>query len=89
MKMYTYGEWEKVVNGGNGATTPNFLVHEGDNVYEVYLTGSAKTSTTASNKKADSTNPKTGDTIYAPVMIMGASVSALAVLYYLNKKRAY
>ena len=49
-------------------------------------TASTSSSTTA---KADSSNPKTGDAIYAPIMIMGASVSALAVLYYLNKKRAY
>ena len=42
-----------------------------------------------SSSKADSTNPKTGDNIFAPVAVMGLSVSALAVLFYLNKKRAY
>lgn len=38
---------------------------------------------------ADKTNPKTGDMIFAPVAVMGLSVSALAVLLYLNKKRAF
>ena len=35
------------------------------------------------------TNPKTGDEIFVPVAVMGLSVSALAVLFYLNKKRAF
>lgn len=38
---------------------------------------------------ADKTNPKTGDMIYAPMMVLGLSASALAVLFYLNKKRAF
>ena len=42
-----------------------------------------------SSAAADSSNPKTGDNIFAPVAVMGLSVSALAVLFYLNKKRAY
>lgn len=41
------------------------------------------------SSSADTTNPKTGDMIMTPVIVMGASVSALAVLFYLNKKRAY
>lgn len=45
--------------------------------------------TSSSSSKADSSNPKTGDMIFAPVAVMGLSVSALAVLFYLNKKRAY
>ena len=43
----------------------------------------------SSNSKADASNPKTGDTIFAPVAVLGLSTSALAVLFYLNKKRAY
>ena len=38
---------------------------------------------------ADGSNPKTGDMIMAPVAVMGLSVSALAVLLFLNKKRAF
>lgn len=87
MTMYTYDEFEKVIAGKDASTTPYFKVHDGDNIYEVYLTGSRKT--TSGGATADSSNPKTGDMIYMPVMVMGASVSALAVLFYLNKKRAY
>jgi hypothetical protein len=42
-----------------------------------------------SKANADSSNPKTGDMIIAPVAVMGMSVSALAVLFYLNKKRQF
>jgi hypothetical protein len=42
-----------------------------------------------SSANADSTNPKTGDEIFVPMTVLFASVSSLAVLYYLNKKRAY
>ena len=43
----------------------------------------AKTSSTA-----DSSNPKTGDTIIMTVTVMGLSTAALAAVYYISKKRA-
>ena len=90
MKMYTYDNWCKVVEGKDSSTSPYFQVHDGDNVYEVYVSGSRKTSSSGSSSAtADSSNPKTGDMIFAPVAVMGLSVSALAVLFFLNKKRAY
>ena len=91
MKIYTYTEWEKVINGKDANKTTSFVVKGGsnDNVYEVYLTGSVKSSSSSSSATADSSNPKTGDMIFAPVAVMGLSVSALAVLFFLNKKRAY
>ena len=45
--------------------------------------------TTSSGSTADSTNPKTGDMIYMPVAVLGLSASALAVMFYLKKKRAF
>lgn len=42
-----------------------------------------------SSYTADSTNPKTGDMIFTTVSVMGASAACLAVLFYLNKKRAF
>ena len=42
----------------------------------------AKTSATA-----DTSNPKTGDTIFVPVMVMGLTASALAAAYVFGKKR--
>ena len=37
--------------------------------------------------KADSSNPKTGDTIFVPVMVMGVTATALAAAYVFGKKR--
>ena len=37
---------------------------------------------------ADSSNPKTGDMIFAPIAVMTVSASALALFFFLNKKRA-
>ena len=42
----------------------------------------AKTASTA-----DSSNPKTGDTIFVPVMVLGLTASALAAAYVIGKKR--
>ena len=33
-------------------------------------------------------NPKTGDTIYMAVTVMGLSAASLAAVYYISKKRA-
>lgn len=41
-----------------------------------------------SSSSADSSNPKTGDNIMMAVSVMTLSASALAVFFYLNKKRA-
>lgn len=45
----------------------------------------AKLKTTST---ADSTNPKTGDSIFMTVTVMTLSASALALFFFLNKKRA-
>lgn len=42
----------------------------------------------SSSSSADSSNPKTGDMIMTPVIVLCASVGALATLFYLNKKRS-
>lgn len=47
------------------------------------------TAITSTNSNADSTNPKTGDTIMVPFTIMTVSASLLAVAYFVNKKRAF
>ena len=49
------------------------------------MVNNAKVITSAT---ADKTNPKTGDMIMMPAAVLGLSASALAVLFYLNKKRA-
>ena len=47
------------------------------------------TTTTTGGAVADSSNPKTGDMIFMPATVLGLSATALAVLFILNKKRAY
>lgn len=41
----------------------------------------------SSSSNADTSNPKTGDSIYTAVAVMGLSVTALAAVYFINKKR--
>ncbi len=57
-------------------------------IIKAHVTGIAKSSSSSSSGTADSSNPKTGDMIFMPAAILGVSASALAVLFYLNKKRA-
>lgn len=92
MKIFTYEEMERYVAGKDANKTQNFIVKDGDstdgdNTYEVFITGSRKGG--SYTYTADSSNPKTGDMIFAPAIVMGASFTCLAVLFYLNKKRAY
>ena len=42
----------------------------------------------SSSSNADSSNPKTGDTIFMAVTVMGLSAASLAAVYYISKKRA-
>lgn len=43
---------------------------------------------TDSSSSSTSSNPKTGDTIYMVVTVMGLSAASLAAVYYISKKRA-
>ena len=40
------------------------------------------------DSSSTSSNPKTGDTIYMAVTVMGLSAASLAAVYYISKKRA-
>lgn len=40
------------------------------------------------DSNSSSSNPKTGDTIYMAVTVMGLSAASLAAVYYISKKRA-
>ena len=84
MTMYTYDNWCKVVEGKDYSTTPYFSVHGGDNVYEVYVSGSPKASTGTSSSTADSSNPKTGDMIGVSLALMMSTGGAALML---GKKR--
>ena len=60
------------------------LLLEDNFVHISVMLKNAKAKTTST---ADSTNPKTGDSIYMTVTVMGLSVAALAAVYYVSKKR--
>lgn len=68
---------EYVTVNRNGTTVVHAMVHN----------AKINNSTSSTNKKADSSNPKTGDMIMMPAAVMSVSVSALAVMFYLKKKR--
>ena len=53
----------------------------------VHISVMLKNSKAKSSSTADSSNPKTGDTIFVPVMVMGLTASALAAAYVFGKKR--
>lgn len=53
-------------------------------VYINVMIGNAKAK---SSSTADSSNPKTGDTIFVPMMVMGLTGTALAAAYVFGKKR--
>ena len=85
MKIYNEEDWKKVVQGKSVDSRDNLKVTEEPFHIDVLISGSA---IAGSGYTADSTNPKTGDMIMAPAIIMCASIGALATLFYLNKKRA-
>ena len=81
---------EKYVVLGNdadetGNTTLDRMRSEGYVHLNVMLTNAKVKSSSSST--ADSSNPKTGDTIFVPVMVMGATATALAAAYVFGKKR--
>lgn len=84
MKMFDEKGFEDYLDGKSNTQT-NYVTVTGNPTevhVRLYVTGSS------SSAQADSTNPKTGDMIMTPAIIMCASIGALATLFYLNKKRA-
>ena len=53
----------------------------------IHISVMLKNAKAKSSSTADSSNPKTGDTIFVPVMVMGLTASALAAAYVIGKKR--
>ena len=86
LKMYDTEKWDLYVDGEDVKSDDTLTVGSNHYVIDVKISGSAKNT---SGAKADSSNPKTGDAIFAPAAVLGLSATTLAVLFYLNKKRAY
>lgn len=53
----------------------------------VHISVMLKNAKAKSSSTADSSNPKTGDTIFVPFMVMGLTATALAAAYVFGKKR--
>jgi len=83
--LFDSDNWNSYVRNHkhNGAKSIDVKWDSDTTVYVMVHNAKVRTSATA-----DSTNPKTGDMIMMPAMVLGLSASALAVLFYLNKKRA-
>ena len=79
--MYTQAQWESLMAGQNPSGA-NVVDIDTNGTYKIHviLNGASTTGT------ADSTNPKTGDAIFAAIGTMASSAAAAAYLF-LNKKR--
>lgn len=82
--LFTKSTW----NGGkydmDDAKSSIRVNEKGDTIIYVMVRDAQK----ISSGTADSTNPKTGDTIFVAVTVMALSATALAAVYVFNKKRA-
>lgn len=85
--LYTDAAWEQLLNGEN-PTAANGVTVSGSPL-KIHVILKNATATSGSTSKADSTNPKTGDMIFVPVMVMFASAAAVAYVYMGSKKRAH
>lgn len=84
--LYTNTAWSQLLNGQTPTASTSLTVSgEGTVKYHVVLNGATAAS---SSSTADTTNPKTGDMIFVPMMVMMASAAAVAFVYMSSKKRA-
>ena len=82
--LYTSRLWNDGDYSWKNAVKSIEIERHDDNVIYV-MVRNAQSHTEAT---ADSSNPKTGDMIMTPVIVLGASAACLAALFFLNKKRA-
>lgn len=92
--LYGTESWSRYVNNYNHLHGYDEIkvARDGDTVVYVMVDNAkdrpASSSSSSSSGTADSSNPKTGDMIFTAVTVLVSSASCLAVLYFLNKKRA-
>lgn len=82
-------EWDNFCKYQNRYSTKDqyLAVDDPAAVVHVMVHNAKINNSSSTGKKADSSNPKTGDMIMVPAAVMGTTVSALAVMFYLKKKR--
>lgn len=81
-KMFDEEGWTGFKAGKSGTNSNDVTVRTDGKLTKIYVYLTGATST------ADSTNPKTGDMIFIPAMVMLASAAAVAYIYMGTKKRA-
>ena len=82
--LYDDTAWKQLCAGKSPTDASSVTVPDADGV-SVHVV--LKNSATKSSGVADKSNPKTGDTIFAPMAIMGLTATALAAAYVIGKKR--
>ncbi len=86
VKMYTDDQWQDLVDNDNTAKfVEQIEVESNTKTTKIHV---LLTNATSGSSTADSSNPKTGDSIFMAVTVMALSASALAAAYIFNKKRA-
>jgi len=86
--LFDYDGWKSFIHNRHHKGVKDIPVNENDDTVVYVMVHNAKVFASSSSGTADSSNPKTGDMIFTSVTVLGASASCLAVLFYLNKKRA-
>lgn len=84
---YARGNWVKDYATYNGEYDAITGIDSMRQVSQVDINVMITNATAKTTAKADSSNPKTGDTIFVPFMVMGVTATALAAAYVFGKKR--
>ncbi len=84
--LYTDTTWKQLLNGENPTPSNSITVKDNGTLRIHVLLKNATAGSGSSN--ADTTNPKTGDTIFVPVIFMLVSGAAIATVYAVSKKRS-
>ena len=85
--LFDAENWKSFVRNKNHGGEKHIEVNAGSDTTVYVMVHNAK-AYSSSSSTADASNPKTGDMIMTPVIVLGASAACLAALFYLNKKRA-
>lgn len=94
--LYDDESFTQLRNGGKPTAANALTVPSDGKILKVHVllsnatyTGSnGGSSSSSSNGNVDTSNPKTGDSIYVAVTVLGMSAAALAAVYFFEKKRA-
>ena len=87
--LFDFDGWKSFTHNRHHKGVKDIPVNENGDTVVYVMVHNATVYSSSSSGTADSSNPKTGDMIFTSVTVLGASASCLAVLFYLNKKRAF